>query len=330
MRSGLPMRNGSKRGGRSANAALGLFAFLLSACRGAPPPAPPPPPSAALVNGAPIPVSRLQLELDRVRRGDEGQAKVEPQEVPKLARALLDGMIDRAIVLQRARAAGMQVSEAEVQRATDALADDARKGGALFHEQLARAGQSPEQLSDEMRERLLAGKYVAEQTAKERASAVEARAWYDTHRADFEDPESVHCLQIVVRTPDEAKSVLDQLRAGASFDKLARQMSTSPDGRNGGDLGWFPKGTMPKVFDDTCFSLGNGKISGVVASPYGFHVFKVLGRRAARARRFDEVKAESERRATAEKRAQAERALLQQLRSSAEVKVDESTFALLH
>src|SRR5437764_5815806 len=136
------------------------------------------------------------------------------------------------------------------------------------------------------------------------------RAWYDRNRAEFETPEQVHCLQIVARTPDEAKRVLDQLRAGASFDKLARQISTSPDGRNGGDLGWFPKGTMPKVFDDTCFSLGTGKISGVVASPYGFHVFKSLGRRAGRTRGFNDVKAEAERRATGEKRAQAERELL--------------------
>ena len=140
----------------------------------------------------------------------------------------------------------------------------------------------------------------------------------------------MHCLQLVVRTLEEAKSALDQLRAGASFDKLARQMSTSPDGRNGGDLGWFAKGTMPKVFDDTCFSLGSGKISGVVSSPYGFHVFKVLGKRPAKARSFKEVQAEAERRATAEKRAQAERQLMDQLRSSAEVKIDDSALALVH
>ncbi|MGZ6123326.1 MAG: peptidylprolyl isomerase, partial [Myxococcales bacterium] len=262
--------------------------------------------------------------------GDEGEAKVAAQDLPRLARALLDGLIDRAIVLQRARAAGMQVSDAEVQRATDALADDARKGGAAFSEQLAKAGQNIEQLSDELREHILAAKYVAEQTSKERASPAEIRAWYDTHRQQFEEPDQVHCLQIVVRTPEEAKSVLDQLRAGASFDKLARQLSTSPDGRNGGDVGWFAKGTMPKVFDDACFTLGSGKISGVVASPYGYHVFKVLGRRPGKARSFKEAQVEAERRATADKRAQAERQLLSQLRSSAEVKVNESSFALLH
>jgi peptidyl-prolyl cis-trans isomerase C/foldase protein PrsA len=319
-----------KQGGRCAPAALGLFLFLTFACRRAAPPPPPPPPAAAVVNGAAIPLSRVQLELDRVRRGEDGETKVEPQDLPKLARALLDGLIDRSIVLQRAKVAGLQVSEAEVQRATEALANDARKGGAAWNEHLAKAGQNTEQLSDELREEILAAKYVSGETRSERASPAETRAFYDSHIREFEDPEAVHCLQIVVRTPDEAKSVLDQLRAGASFDKLARQVSTSPDGRNGGDVGWFPKGTMPKVFDDACFSLGIGKISGVVASPYGFHVFKVLGRRSARVRSFKEAKTEAERRATAEKRAQAEREFMGQLRGSAVVKVNESSFALLH
>jgi len=313
---------------RRAARVFGLLCVL--ACKRAAPPAPPPPPAAAVVNGAPIPVAQVQRELDRMRRGEEGEAKVAAQEVPHLARALLDGMIDRTVILQRAKASGVQVSEAEVQRATDALADESRKGGAAFNDQLAKAGQTQEALADETRDRLLAAKFVAEQTGKERATPVEARAWFDQHRAEFEEPEQVHCLQIAARTPEEAKSALDQVRAGAAFDKVARQVSTSPDGRAGGDLGWFARGTMPKVFDDVCFSLGTGKFSGVVASPYGYHVFKVLGRRPAKAHGFKEVQAEAERRATAEKRAEAERQLLKQLRSSAEVKIDDSALALVH
>lgn len=319
------------RRGRIVLAAIGLFVFF--GCKRAPPPAPPAPPAAATVNGAEIPITRVQLELDRVRKGDDdgGEVKaVAAQDVPKLGRALLDGLIDRSIVVQRAKAAGLSVSDAEVQRATDALADDARKGGAAFNDQLARAGQNMEQLSDELREHILAAKYIADQTSKERASPAETRAYYDTHKSEFEVPEAVHCLQIVVASPDEAKSVVDQLRAGASFDKLARAQSTSPDGRNGGDLGWFPKGTMPKVFDDACFKLAIGKISGVVQSPYGFHVFKVLGRRPAQMKTFKDAQAEAERRATADKRAQAERQLLAQLRSSADVKVNDAALALLH
>ena len=106
-------------------------------------------------------------------------------------------------------------------------------------------------------------------------------------------------------------------------------MSSSPDSARGGDLGWFSRGAMPKAFDDACFSLGTGKLSGVVASPYGFHVFKLLGRRSARLRKYDDVKLDAEMRATSDKRAQAERALLLQLRQSAAIQVDASSLALL-
>ncbi len=325
----------SDRGGLGIAPGLLLFfiaaATLLPACPKEPTAPPQAPPAAAVVNGVPIPVSRLQLELDRVRRPSDGSTPTpeQPQELPRLAHAVLDTLIDRAVVVQRARVAGLSVSEAEVQRSTDALADDARKGGQSFGERLRSDGQTMEALSDETRERLLAERYVAEQTRAEHASPAEARAWFDQHRADFDTPEEVHAQQLVVSSADEAKSLLDQLRKGVLFDDLARAHSTSPDARAGGDLGWFPRGKMPKQFDAACFPLAAGKLSGVVASPYGFHVFKVLGKRGAKHRSFEDVKVEAERRATAEKRTQAERQLLAQLRKAAQIRIDESSFVLL-
>jgi peptidyl-prolyl cis-trans isomerase C len=295
------------RRGLGALGVLGLFVF--SGCKKEAKAPPPPPPLEATVDVIPIPVSRLQTELDRLRKGTaESQAQVEPAEVPKYARALLDGLVDRTLILERAKAAGLTVGEAELQRALEGL-----------------PGADPE----EMRERLLAEKYVGEETKKEIASPAETRAYYDTHRQAFEQPESVHCLQMALRTPEEAKSALDQLRKGVPFEQLAQKVSISPDGKQGGDLGWFSRGRMPKAFDDACFSLSSGKISGVVQSPYGFHVFKLLGKRSARLRKFEDVRREAELRATVDKRARAERALLSQLRSKADVKVDTSSLALL-
>src|SRR5205823_4436502 len=86
-----------------------------------------------------------------------------------------------------------------------------------------------------------------------------------------------------------------------------------PDGGRGGDLGWFARGTMPKVFDEACFSLKPGQVSGVMQSSYGYHLFKLLGRRPAKKRSLDEVQKEVIRKAFLEKKAQAERQLLDQV-----------------
>jgi parvulin-like peptidyl-prolyl isomerase len=296
-----------------------------------------PTPTVAVVEGSPIPVAMLQRELDRVRRAADSQvvdappapAKIDAKDVPRLARALLDPLIDRAILVQRAKAAGLAVTDAEVQAAVDALAESARASGQSFEERLAQDGQTAEQLAEETRDRLLAEKWVAEQTRGEKPSALEVRAWYDQHRAELETSEQVHALQILVTTAEEAKSLLDQIRAGASFEQLARTHGRSPDAQRGGDLGWFARGTMPRQFDDACFSLKPGQVSGVVQTSYGYHLFKLLGRRGPRKRTLEEMKDEVARRAFAEKQAYAERQLLEQVRKSANVQINESAFALL-
>ncbi|HWE25369.1 MAG TPA: peptidylprolyl isomerase [Myxococcales bacterium] len=328
----------SRAGARVAVfAALALAAGHFAACsRKSSSPAAPAP-AVAVVDGISIPVSALQRELDRVRRGADTQvvdspqtaAKVDAKDLPRLGRALLDPLIDRAILVQRAKLAGLSVTDAEVQAAVDALAESARTSGQSFEERLAQDGQTAEQLAEETRERLLAEKWVAQQTRGEKPSPLEVRAWYEQHRGDLETNEEVHALQILVTTAEEAKSLLDQIRAGASFEQLARTHGRSPDAQRGGDLGWFARGTMPRQFDDACFSLKPGQVSGVVQTSYGYHLFKVLGRRGPRKRSLEEMKDEVARRAFAEKQAHAERQLLEQVRKSATVQINESAFALL-
>ena len=296
-----------------------------------------PTPTVATVDGTAIPVSALQRELDRVRRAADPQvvdspptaAKVDAKDLPRLARALLDPIIDRAILVQRARATGLSVTDAEVQAAVDALAESARTSGQSFDERLAQDGQTAEQLAEETRERLLAEKWVAEQTRGEKPSSLEVRAWFEQHRAELDTNEQVHALQILVTTAAEAKSLLDQIRAGASFEQLARTHGRSPDAQRGGDLGWFARGTMPRQFDDACFSLKPGQVSGVVQTSYGYHLFKLLGRRGPRKRVLEDVEQDVARRAFAEKQLHAERQLLEQVRKSANVQINESAFALL-
>ncbi len=304
---------------------------LAVACKRAPPPKPPDPLAAALVNGQPIPVPLVQRELDRLRRGapNEAPAPVEPKEVPQLARALLGPLIDRALLVQKAHAAGLSVGDVEVQAEIDRLSQSAEQGGESFDERLKKDGQTPDGLAEELRERLLAEKFVAQQLPQQPMTSADLKAQYDAHRSDFDQPEAVHALQIVVSSAEEAKNLLDQLRKGASFEELARGHSQSPDAKRGGDLGFFSRGTMPKVFDETCFSMKPGTLSGVVPSPYGFHLFKVLEKRAAHRRTFDEAKAELERRVLVERRAAAERALLDSLRASAQITINEAPLASL-
>ena len=77
------------------------------------------------------------------------------------------------------------------------------------------------------------------------------------------------------------ETILQRVRAGEDFAKLADELTEDPSGKGkGGDLGWFGRGVMVKPFEDTAFALKPGEISGVVETPFGFHIVKLEERRA--------------------------------------------------
>lgn len=83
------------------------------------------------------------------------------------------------------------------------------------------------------------------------------------------------------RSKDEARSQIDQIKAqldsGGDFADLARQHSDCPSGKSGGDLGPFGRGQMVQPFEDTAFGLGVGDMSGVIETPFGYHIIQRTG-----------------------------------------------------
>jgi len=111
--------------------------------------------------------------------------------------------------------------------------------------------------------------------------ASEVRRYYHENPQEFERPEQVRVRQIVVATEVEAQAILDKLQnEKADFATLARQRSTAPEAEEGGSLGYFAMGDMPGEFN-VVFGLPKGGISGVVKSPYGYHIFKLEDKRRA-------------------------------------------------
>ena len=126
--------------------------------------------------------------------------------------------------------------------------------------------------------------------AKVQVTEAEAESYYKAKRKLYTTDRRVRAAQIVVRDRDRAEAILKRLKAGEEFDKVAREVSIGPEAVKGGDLGFFEQGVMPEAIDRLVFSLPVGKLSGVVQSPYGFHIFKVLGREEGGGRKFAEAK----------------------------------------
>jgi peptidyl-prolyl cis-trans isomerase C len=83
---------------------------------------------------------------------------------------------------------------------------------------------------------------------------------------------------ILVETEDQCQALKDDIEGGADFAELARQHSSCPSGKSGGDLGEFGPGMMVPEFDKVVFSADVGTVQGPVKTQFGYHLLEVTSR----------------------------------------------------
>lgn len=118
----------------------------------------------------------------------------------------------------------------------------------------------------------------------------EAKAFYDKQVSEVDLQEEISARHILVATEEEAQAVIDRINAGEDFIELAKEVSTGPSGKEGGDLGYFVKDRMVPEFSEAAFALEPGAVSAPVKSDFGWHVIKVEDRRQQQLVAFDDVK----------------------------------------
>jgi peptidyl-prolyl cis-trans isomerase D len=135
-------------------------------------------------------------------------------------------------------------------------------------------------------------------------SAEDIQRHYEDNQQQYSTPEQVRASHILFKTEGkddaavkkQAEEVLAKVKApGADFATLANQYTEEEVGKTrGGDLDFFERGRMAKEFEDAAFALQPGEISGVVKSPFGYHIIKVTDRKPASKRSLEEVRAQIE------------------------------------
>ena len=83
---------------------------------------------------------------------------------------------------------------------------------------------------------------------------------------------------ILVADEQKCQELKDEIEAGTSFADVAKQHSTCPSGRQGGDLGEFAPGQMVKEFDQVVFSGDLNKVHGPVKTQFGYHLLEITSR----------------------------------------------------
>jgi peptidyl-prolyl cis-trans isomerase D len=132
----------------------------------------------------------------------------------------------------------------------------------------------------------------------------EVRRYYKKYADNYVTPPEVKARHILVKlVPDapekeqeekreQLNKLLAKIKAGSSFEELAKKHSEDGTAAEGGDLGWFKPGEMVPAFEAAAFNLEAGQVSDIVQSPFGLHLIKVEERKEKITKSLDESREE--------------------------------------
>jgi len=83
---------------------------------------------------------------------------------------------------------------------------------------------------------------------------------------------------ILVDSEAKCAELKQQIENGSDFAEVAREHSSCPSGRKGGDLGSFGRGQMVPEFDEVVFSAPVNEVQGPVKTQFGYHLLEVTER----------------------------------------------------
>ena len=227
------------------------------------------------------------IELQLQQRG----TPLPPQEV--LERQVLERLIVAHLEVREADENGVVVDDQTINAALEDIAQRNNITLAQLRDAIEYDGFSFAKFRDDIRTELL--------TARLRQKVVDSRiqvteqevdAFLAQNRAGLQGGE-YHLAQILIGLPDNATAddiaaarekvqvVMEQLAAGADFQKMAVSVSDGRQALEGGDLGWRKVDQLPTLFANVVPKLQVGQVSEPIRSPSGFHILKVLEVRGA-------------------------------------------------
>jgi peptidyl-prolyl cis-trans isomerase D len=248
--------------------------------------------------------------------GEERYRQLLRTQRPPLTPAEFEDSLRRSIVLDKLRTAltgWVTISDEEVDREfrrrnekvelaiVTFTPDKFREGVPVSDAELAKYHETHQDQLRVGEKRTIRFVAVNPQTLRDRVnvSGPEVEAYYNANADQYSTPEEVRASHILVKTEgkdeaevrNRAEDVLARVRAGEDFAELAKQYSEDEGSKaRGGDLDFFPRGRMVPEFDQVAFSMQPGLVSDLVKTQYGFHIIKVVEKRAPKQRPIEEVR----------------------------------------
>ncbi len=281
--------------------------------------------TVALVNDEPITVQELQTAISETDDGGSQTLEATAEEKAELARGLLEQLIERKMLLQEARRLQIQLTEGELRERLAEIREGVDEEAFLRHlsdQKLTREAWEAAARETLLIEKLL-NQLVGDQISLPEEELLE---YYNSRLEEWSVPEQIKLRQILVETETEAEAIRQSLAEGADFVEAAQTHRQTLKFGKDGDLGYRAAAELPEEFEPL-FTAEIGSVSGIIKTPFGYHLVKVEDRRPARTLSFEEVKERIYQTVLEEKREALFSRWFENIRRKTEVKINEE---LLH
>lgn len=245
----------------------------------------------AVVNNDVITQFEFNERLRVVQRQLEGQGiKLPPREI--LEKQLLERVINEKVQLQFAAETGIRVDDATLDRAIGRIAEGNRMSLDSFRQALEKDGVSFAKFREDIRSEIILSR-VKEREADNRVTVTESEVehFFASQAAAQGSDTEFNVGHILIQVPEQAspeqiqtrkaraEQALSELKKGADFAQVSASFSDAPNALQGGELGWRSASRMPQLFSDALNTLQPGQFSGLLRSPNGFHLLKLIDKR---------------------------------------------------
>ncbi len=242
--------------------------------------------------------SQEQIEQE-VRESNDPNPQ---QEIEQRQKDQLRDLINQQLLIQKGQDLGISVDTDLIKRLDEIRKQVGAKDMDELQQSAEKQGVNWEDFKNNLKNQMMSQRVIQQEVGSkigQQITPAEVQKYYDEHKAEMEQPERVRLSEILVEvetpkgpdgkdnpsatpTPEavataqaKANSLLEQIKKGTPFEDVAKANSAGPTAANGGDLGYFKRGSLAKELEDKTFALKAGDVTDPIRTKQGFVILKI-------------------------------------------------------
>ncbi len=252
----------------------------------------------SIITRADLRRSKEQIEEEVKQNNDPNQQ----QEIEQRDKDSLRDLINQQLLIQKGQDLGISVDTDLIKRLDEIRKQIGAKDMDDLQASAEKQGVNWEDFKNNLKSQMMSQRVIQQEVGSKISQQItpsEVQKYYDEHKSEIEQPERIRLSEILIPvatpkgadgkddpsaepTPEaiaaaqgKANDVEAQLKKGDAFDELAKANSAGPTAANGGDLGYFKRGSLAKELEDKTFALKEGDFTDPIRTKQGFVILKV-------------------------------------------------------